>query len=68
MTLAKYEYFDKYDDHDFPVKGKNRDNKIDKRAKANEDFMRINGQGFKSTVLPLLAKKARQVRDGKTRK
>lgn len=65
MALAKYEYFDKYDENDFPTKGKNRDKKIDKRAKANQDFMKINGQGLKSTILPLLRKKAKEAKDGK---
>lgn len=55
-----YEYFDKYDESDFRIKGGNRDRKIDKRAKAKQDFMRINGQGLKSTILPLLGKRRRE--------
>ena len=66
--LAKYEYFDKYDDEDFRVKKSNRNRKIDKRAQAKEDFMRVNGQGLKSTILPLLAKRTREIRDGKRKK
>lgn len=67
MTIAKYEYFDKYDDHDFPVKKSNRNRKIDRRAQAREDFMKLNGQGLKSTILPLLAKKAKEAKDGRRR-
>ena len=57
-----YAYFDKYGDEDFKVKKANRNRKIDKRAKANEDFQRMNGAGLKSVILPLLAKKAREAR------
>ena len=58
-----YEYFDKYNEDDFRIKGGNRDRKIDKRAKAKQDFMKINGQFLKSDILPLLEKKARKARE-----
>jgi hypothetical protein len=55
-----YTYYAKYDEENFRIKKANRDRKIDKRAQANEDFMKLNGQGMKSVILPLLAKKAKE--------
>ena len=58
-----YEYFAKYDEDDFRVKKSNRNRKIDKRAQAKEDFMKVNGAGLKKVILPLLQKKAREAKD-----
>lgn len=54
--------FSKYEDEDYlPIKKGNRRAKIDKRAKAHEDFMRMNGRGLLTVTLPVIEKK------GKTR-
>lgn len=64
MSIS-WDYFNRYDDEEFKVKKSNRRRKIDKRAQAHEDFMRLNGQGFKSTILPLLAKKSQEAKGKK---
>lgn len=61
--LDSFAYFNKYDDDDFHVRKHNRRRKIDKRSKAREDFMKVNGAGLKSVILPLLEKKAKESRE-----
>lgn len=58
--LNKFEYQTKYDEDDFKIKKSNRRRKIDKRAQAHEDFMRVNGIGLKKVILPLIIKKGRE--------
>lgn len=43
------------------IKGQNRDKKLEKRKKQ----MIVNGRSLKSVILPLLAKKAKQVKDAR---
>jgi len=55
--------YDKYDaEEEYPVKKSNRRNKVDKRQRAHEDFMKVNNIGVKKVILPLLEKKSREAR------
>ncbi len=58
-----YEYWEMYDENDFIIKKSNRRAKIDKIAKAKEEFMKVNGRELKTTILPLLAKRAKEARN-----
>lgn len=55
-------WWDKYDEDDVYIKKVNRRAKIDKRAKAKEDFMKMNGRGLITDILPILAKNAKNAR------
>ena len=57
---VKFMYQAKYgDETDHKVKGAQRDERIDKRKRAREDFMKINSRGLKSDILPTIAKKTK---------
>lgn len=58
-------YWDKYDEDDFRIKKDNRNKKIDKRARAKEDFMKMNGRGLISDILPLIVKKGKEAKKGR---
>jgi hypothetical protein len=58
-------YFDKYSDDDFPIKKQQRNERIDRRAKMRQDFMRVNNIGAKKVILPLLEKRARESKKDK---
>lgn len=68
MIEAKYAYFDKYSEEDFRIKKAQRNERIDKRARAKEDFMRVNNAGAKKVILPLLQKRAREAKEKNERK
>lgn len=56
-------YIDMWDVEDeYNIKKSNRRNKVDKRMRAREDFMKVNNIGVKKVILPLLEKKAREAK------
>jgi len=61
MLEMKFLYQVKYgDETDHKIKGAQRDERIDRRKKAKEDFMRINSRGLLTDILPTIAKKGKE--------
>jgi hypothetical protein len=60
--LTWYEFFSEDDEEQF-IKKKNRRRKREKIERSKELFQKLNGQGMKSVILPLLEKRSRQERE-----
>jgi hypothetical protein len=58
IDLSKYD-----DDEYFPVKKKNRREKREKIEVYKEAFMKLNGRGLITDVLPAIGKRARKERE-----
>lgn len=54
------DYYAKYDEDSTPIKKQNRRAKIDKRERERQDFMKVNGRGLITDVLPAIAKRAKE--------
>ncbi len=59
MLDTKFAFWNEFSEVDFPTKKQNRDRKIDKRARAKQDFMKLNSAGLKKVILPILERKAK---------
>lgn len=53
-------YFDKYDEDDIRIRKQQRNDRVDRRAKMKQEFMKVNSAGLKKQILPLIAKKSRE--------
>lgn len=56
-----------YVDEEYDIKKRNRREKIDKRARANQDFMKVNNIGVKKVILPIIEKRAKEAREKRAR-
>jgi hypothetical protein len=45
---------------DYPIKKSQRNERVDRRHKNKEEFMKVNSGALKSQILPLIAKKAKK--------
>lgn len=63
MLDTKWAYYDKYDEDDFRIKKSQRNERVDKRAKAKEDFMKVNNIAAKKVILPILQKRAKEAKE-----
>lgn len=57
-------YWEQMDEDDFDhlIKKANRRAKVDRISKAKEEFMKVNGQKLKSTILPILNEQTKEAR------
>jgi hypothetical protein len=58
VIIFMIDYAAKYDEDDVVIRKSQRNERIDHRKKAREDFMKVNSRGLKSDILPTLGKKA----------
>lgn len=53
-------FWEQMTDEDYPIKKQQRNERVDKRAKMKQEFMKVNSAGLKKQILPLLSKKSRE--------
>lgn len=58
-------FWEQMSDEDYPIKKQQRNDRVDKRAKMKQDFMKVNSAGLKKQILPLIGKKSREAKEGK---